>query len=160
SILADGRQYMVVTPWLPILPGLGIVFTVLSINLAADGLSEMLDPRLAKGTFRRQVLRLPGRFEEPEEPKPLLRIRGLVVDFPLEDRVVHAVRGVSFDVERGETLGIVGESGSGKSVTALSIIQLLDAPGRVTEGAILFDGRDLARIGDREMAALRGRRIG
>ncbi len=63
---------------------------------------------------------------------------------------------MSLTVRRGETVGIVGESGSGKSVTALSIIQLLDAPGRVTGGRILFDGRDLTRIDDREMAALRG----
>jgi oligopeptide/dipeptide ABC transporter ATP-binding protein len=70
------------------------------------------------------------------------------------------VRNISFNVRRGETLGIVGESGSGKSVTALSVIQLLDAPGRVTSGEILFEGRDLARIPDRDMRVLRGRRIG
>src|SRR5262245_3550548 len=147
STLADGRQYMVVSPWLAILPGLAIMFTVLSINLVADGLADVLDPKLSTGSFRRQVLRLPHRHdaaEEDDDAPPLLRVRDLVVDFPFEDRVVRAVRGVSFRVGRGETLGIVGESGSGKSVTALSIIQLLDAPGRVSRGAILFDGRDLA----------------
>jgi peptide/nickel transport system permease protein len=161
SILADGRQYMVVTAWLPILPGLAITFTVLSINLAADGLADVLDPKLAKGTFRRHVLRAPARYADaaPETP-PLLAVRDLHVDFPFADRVVHAVRGVSFDLERGRTLGIVGESGSGKSVTAFSIMQLLDAPGRVTGGSIHLDGRDLTRLPDREMAALRGRRIG
>jgi peptide/nickel transport system permease protein len=163
STLADGRQYMIVTPWLAILPGIAIMFTVLCINLAADGLADVLDPKLTKGTFRRQALRLPERRERPAEgdgAQQLLRVRDLFVDFPLEDRVVQAVRGVSFDLARGETLGIVGESGSGKSVTALSIIQLLDAPGRVSGGEILFDGRDLARIDDGEIAALRGRRIG
>jgi peptide/nickel transport system permease protein len=163
STLADGRQYMVVTPWLAVLPGIAIMFTVLSINLAADGLADILDPKLKKGTFRRRALGLPGTRERAEEDagtKQLLRVRDLFVDFPLEDRVVQAVRGVSFDVERGETVGIVGESGSGKSVTALSIIQLLDAPGRVSGGSIRFDGHDLARIGDGEVAALRGRRIG
>jgi peptide/nickel transport system permease protein len=160
SILADGRQYMVVSPWLPVLPGIAITFTVLSINLTADGLADVLDPKLAVGTFRRQVLRLPGAAGALDEEVRLLRVRDLRVDFPLEDRVIHAVRGVSFDLGRGETLGIVGESGSGKSVTALSIIQLLDAPGRVVDGEILFDGRDLTRISDRELAGLRGRRIG
>jgi peptide/nickel transport system permease protein len=158
SILADGRQYMVITPWLPILPGLAITFTVLSINLAADGLADVLDPKLAKGTFRRQVLRLPAL--PSDEPAPLLRVRDLRVDFPFDRHTIHAVRGVSFDLERGQTLGIVGESGSGKSVTALAILQLLDSPGRVTGGSIVFDGRDLTRVSDREMAALRGRRIG
>jgi oligopeptide/dipeptide ABC transporter ATP-binding protein len=162
SILADGRQYMVLTAWLAILPGLAITFTVLSINLAADGLAEVLDPRLSKGTFRRQALRLPqpAREEEAAEALPLLRVHDLSVDFPLHHRTIQAVRRVSFDLEQGRTLGIVGESGSGKSVTALSIIQLLDAPGRVTEGSIQFDGRDLVRVSDREISALRGRRIG
>jgi peptide/nickel transport system permease protein len=161
STLADGRQYMVVTPWLAILPGIAIMFTVLCINLAADGLADVLDPKLKKGTFRRQVLRLPERPRDDDGgPQPLLRVRDLVVDFQVEDRVVHAVRGVSFDVARGQTLGIVGESGSGKSVTALSLIQLLDAPGRVGGGSIAFDGRDVVRMSDREVAALRGKRIG
>jgi peptide/nickel transport system permease protein len=163
STLADGRQYMVVTPWLAVLPGIAIVFTVLCINLAADGLADVLDPKLKKGTFRRQVLRLPAPRDHGQQGDgagTLLRVQELYVEFPLEDRVVQAVRGVSFDLERGETLGIVGESGSGKSVTALSIIQLLDAPGRVARGSIVFDGRDVARIGNAEMAALRGRRIG
>ncbi|MDP8959422.1 MAG: dipeptide/oligopeptide/nickel ABC transporter permease/ATP-binding protein [Actinomycetota bacterium] len=161
SMLAEGRQNMVISTWLPILPGLAIVATVLSINLLADGLADVLDPKLAKGTFRRMVMRAPApRQELPEAEPPLLRVRDLHVEFPLRHRVVRAVRGLSFDLQRGQTLGIVGESGSGKSVTALSIIQLLDSPGRVTRGQILFDGQDLARTSDRRMAALRGRRIG
>jgi peptide/nickel transport system permease protein len=162
SLLADGRQYMVLTPWLAVLPGLAITFTVLSINLAADGLADVLDPKLAKGMFRRQLLPLPDRHREEQVggSGPLLRVRDLRVDFPVADRVIHAVRGVTFDLARGQTLGIVGESGSGKSVTALSIIQLLDAPGRVTGGSVAFDGRDVTRISNGDMAVLRGRRIG
>jgi peptide/nickel transport system permease protein len=161
SILADGRQYMVIAPWLPVLPGLAIMFTVLSINLLADGLGSVLDPKLARGQFRRRVLRLPELLRDADgAPPPLLRVHDLRVDFPLGDRVVHAVRGVGFDVERGQTLGVVGESGSGKSATALAIAQLLDAPGRVTGGSILLDGRDVVRASNREMTALRGRRIG
>jgi oligopeptide/dipeptide ABC transporter ATP-binding protein len=151
---------MVVSPWLPVLPGVAIMFTVLSINLAADGLATLLDPKLSTGKYRRQVLRLPTRSEPGVDSPTLLRVRDLAVEFPFRDSVIHAVRRVSFDLERGQTLGIVGESGSGKSVTALSIIQLLDAPGRVTGGSIVFDGRDVTRLGDREMAKLRGSRIG
>src|SRR4029453_1155142 len=73
---------------------------------------------------------------------------------------VRAVNGVGFDLDRGQVLGVVGESGSGKSTLGLSIIQLLDAPGRVVGGEIVFDGRDLARIDNREMGAVRGARIG
>jgi peptide/nickel transport system permease protein len=161
SILADGRNNMVVSPWLPVLPGLAIMVTVLSVNLAADGLADLFDPRLRKGTFRRIALRvpMPDKPEVSRSPESLLRVTDLRVEFPSNVRTVQAVRGVSFALGRGETLGLVGESGCGKSVTALSVLQLLDAPGRVTRGEILFDGRDLARISNREMAALRGRRI-
>jgi peptide/nickel transport system permease protein len=164
SILAEGRQFMVVNPWLPLLPGVAILVTVLSINLIADGLADVLDPRTGAGAFRRQVLRRPAR-SRPESARgggepPLLSVRDLRVDFPSGEHTIHAVRGVSFDVERGQVLGIVGESGSGKSVTALSLIQLLDPPGRVTEGEIVFDGIDLARAPDRKVAELRGKRIG
>jgi peptide/nickel transport system permease protein len=159
AMLAEGRRNMIISPWLPILPGLAIMVTVLSINLVADGLADVLDPKLRKGTFRRMVLRTPLPEPQPDEPPALLRVRDLHVEFRFADRVVHAVRGVDFDLSPGATLGIVGESGSGKSVTALSIIQLLDSPGRVTRGQILFDGRDLVRASDREVAALRGRRM-
>jgi peptide/nickel transport system permease protein len=159
SILADARQFVVVSPWLAILPGLAILTTVLSINLVADGLADILDPRLARGVFRRHVL-TSGPLETEAGQVPLLRVRDLRVEFPGDHEAVRAVRGVGFDLHRGRTLGIVGESASGKSVTALSIVQLLDPPGRIANGQILFDGRDLARIDDREMAVLRGRRIG
>jgi peptide/nickel transport system permease protein len=164
AMLTEGRRNMIISPWLSILPGLAIMLTVLSVNLTADGLADVFDPKLRKGTLRRLVLRLPAPAEAPapvtgSAERPLLRVRDLTVEFPLPDRTVRAVRGVSFDVDRGETLGIVGESGSGKSVTALSIAQLLDSPGRVTGGQVGFDGQDLTRISDRAMAALRGRRL-
>jgi oligopeptide/dipeptide ABC transporter ATP-binding protein len=87
-------------------------------------------------------------------------VRNLSVEFPLEDKVVRAVRNVSFDIQRGQTLGIVGESGSGKSVTASAIIQLIGSPGRVTSGEVLFEGQDLTRIDDNEVAQFRGKKIG
>jgi oligopeptide/dipeptide ABC transporter ATP-binding protein len=73
---------------------------------------------------------------------------------------VRAVDGVSFDVEVGEMLGIVGESGCGKSVTVLSIMGLVQAPGRVVQGSALFQGRDLVKLKGREMEDIRGRDIG
>jgi oligopeptide transport system ATP-binding protein len=90
----------------------------------------------------------------------LLSVRNLRTYFDEDDRVVKAVDGVSFELQRGETLGIVGESGSGKSVTNLSIMRLIPTPpGRIAGGEVLFDGRDLLKLSDSDMRAIRGKRI-
>src|SRR6478736_6614714 len=91
---------------------------------------------------------------------PLLSVRDLRTWFDEDDLTAKAVDGVSFDLNRGETLGIVGESGSGKSVTNLSIMRLVPSPpGRVVSGEIAFDGRDLLKLPAEEMRRIRGRRI-
>ncbi len=94
---------------------------------------------------------------------PLLEVKGLVTEFRLTQRVVHAVNGVSFSIGAGEVLGIVGESGCGKSVTALSIMRLIDTPGRIVGGeAWLHDDggkTDLLALPDGEMEHVRGNKI-
>ncbi|MBP1465097.1 ABC transporter ATP-binding protein [Candidatus Chloroploca sp. M-50] len=91
---------------------------------------------------------------------PLLEVRNLETHFHTQDGVVKAVDGVSFHVDRGETLGIVGESGCGKSVTSLSIMRLIPSPpGKIAGGQILFDGEDLLALSDEEMRHIRGNRI-
>jgi peptide/nickel transport system ATP-binding protein len=90
---------------------------------------------------------------------PLLEVRGLQTRFFTRAGVVNAVDDVSFTLERGKILGLVGESGSGKSVTGLSIMGLVDKPGRVVGGQILFDGQDLGQLREKEMRRLRGNRI-
>ena len=90
---------------------------------------------------------------------PLLSLRDLHVSFFTPAGEVQAVRGVDLEIRAGETLALVGESGSGKSVTALSIIGLVDPPGRVTRGEIEFDGRELTSVSSKELRAIRGRRI-
>ena len=82
---------------------------------------------------------------------PLLSVRNLHTYFFTGRGVVRAVNGVSFDVYAGELLGIVGESGCGKTVSALSILRLVDAPGRVVQGEIIFDGRDLMQVDGRAL---------
>lgn len=90
----------------------------------------------------------------------LLEVRDLITEFPGENGTgLRAVDGVSFQLSRGEVLGLVGESGSGKSVTGFSIMGLVDWPGRITGGQILFDGKDLARADEETRRSLRGRRI-
>ncbi len=90
---------------------------------------------------------------------PLLDVQHLTVQFTGERSSVTAVDDVSFHVAAGETLGVVGESGSGKSVTAFSILRLVQPPGRITSGRVLFEGRDLLALPEREMRAVRGARI-
>jgi peptide/nickel transport system ATP-binding protein len=90
----------------------------------------------------------------------LLDIRGLRTWFFTSDGVVKAVDGVDLTVGRGEVLGLVGESGSGKSVTALSVLRLVDQPGRIVDGTITFDGVELTSASDEDMRRLRGGRVG
>ncbi len=90
----------------------------------------------------------------------LLRVDRLRTYFYTWAGVVRAVDGVSFQVERGETVGIVGESGSGKTVTALSIMRIVPVPGKIVEGRIVFQGVDLLSQKEEAMRRIRGREIG
>ena len=90
---------------------------------------------------------------------PTLEVRDLSTHFETRAGVVRAVDGVSFTVSSGQVLGLVGESGSGKSVTGFSIIGLVDPPGRIAGGSILFKGRDLTKLTEPELRDLRGNRI-
>jgi peptide/nickel transport system ATP-binding protein len=88
-----------------------------------------------------------------------LEVRNLRTHFFTRAGVVKAVDDVSFSIASGQVLGLVGESGSGKTVTGFSIIGLVDPPGRIAGGAILYQGQDLAKLSEREMRTLRGNRI-
>jgi oligopeptide/dipeptide ABC transporter ATP-binding protein len=91
---------------------------------------------------------------------PLLEVRDLRTHFDVMDGTVKAVDGISFTLDRGRTLGVVGESGCGKSVTAMTIMRLLDMPpARIASGQILFDGVDLAPLKEEEMRHLRGKQM-
>jgi peptide/nickel transport system ATP-binding protein len=89
---------------------------------------------------------------------PVLEVRGLTVEFPTPDGVVHAVRGVSFDLDAGEVLAVVGESGSGKSVTALAIMGLLPRTARI-DGSVRYKGREILGLKDKELQGIRGAEI-
>jgi peptide/nickel transport system ATP-binding protein len=90
---------------------------------------------------------------------PVLAVSGLTTVFEAVQGPVTAVDDVSFVINAGETLGLVGESGSGKSVTALSIMRLVQAPGRIAGGQVLFKGRDLTGLDERDLQRLRGAEI-
>ncbi len=90
----------------------------------------------------------------------LLEVKGLKTRFFTEDGVVHAVNGISYDLEEGDALGIVGESGCGKSVSVLSIMRLIpEPPGKIVGGEVLFEGRDIMEMDPEEVRKVRGNRI-
>lgn len=93
------------------------------------------------------------------QQKTLIEITDLKTYFYTEDGVVPAIDGVSFKINKGETLAIVGESGSGKSVTSLSIMRLVQTPGKIINGDIVFNGESLLDKSDAEMRAIRGNKI-
>jgi peptide/nickel transport system ATP-binding protein len=93
------------------------------------------------------------------ETTPLLEVRDLRVSFRTESGVVHAVDGLSFSIAFGEVLGLVGESGSGKTVSMLSVMRLIRDPNAIVEGEILYRGRDLMRLSQKEMREVRGSEI-
>jgi len=90
----------------------------------------------------------------------LLEVKDLRTEFHTQDGIVHAVNGVSFSVDEGETLGLVGESGCGKSVSVLSVMRLIpQPPGKIPAGQVLFQGRDLLKVDDEEIRSVRGNKI-
>ena len=91
---------------------------------------------------------------------PLLSVRDLVVQFPTRKGVLTAVDGVSFDIKRGEVLGVVGESGAGKSMTGAAIIGLIEPPGRIASGQVLLDGERIDNLSVSQMRRVRGKKVG
>ena len=91
--------------------------------------------------------------------KPILQIENLQTHFFTKAGIVKAVDGVSFDINAGEVVGLVGESGSGKSITGFSVMGLVDAPGQIVGGRIMFQGEDIAAMSPQQLQSLRGNRI-
>ncbi|NOU96885.1 ATP-binding cassette domain-containing protein [Paenibacillus sp. LMG 31456] len=92
--------------------------------------------------------------------QPVLQVKGVKTHFFTENGAVPSVDGITFNLFKGEILGIVGESGSGKSVTSLSVMRLIEHPGKIVEGEIRYQDRDLLQLEESEMRRIRGREIG
>jgi peptide/nickel transport system ATP-binding protein len=101
-----------------------------------------------------------GRGEGEQMTEPVLSVRNLQVEFVTRRAALRAIDGVSFDIAKGEVLGVVGESGAGKSVTGLAIIGLIDPPGRVTGGEIYLSGARIDHLPPEDIRRIRGKRIG
>ena len=150
---AQNVQTVALTPWLMI-PAIPVTIAVLAFNFLGDGVRDAADPYAqhastrgkGKESRRRRIALAgasgPAQGTAHAQPRagapPILQVRDLHTHFPLDEGTVIAVDGASFDVPAGNTLGIVGESGCGKSVTARSVLRILDRPGEIVGGEILF----------------------
>ena len=171
AMLHDAYRFILVDPTQMLAPGLAIALTVLAFNQVGDGLLHALTV-LRPGSARRRGAQLGltaiarSVAAAPREDRvgceqPLLDVRDLCVEFELNGMPTTVVDGVSFHINRAETLGLVGESGSGKTVSALSMLRLMLSPAaRITGGSALFEGRDLLSLSRNELIAVRGKDIG
>ena len=149
--------------WALIPPGLAIVWVVLGTTLLGTALEDALNPRLkrhhleAPGTdvARDRVIPVHDAPRVADATAPILRVRDLSIEFDAPGGPLRAVDQVSFDLHRGETLGLVGESGCGKTTTALGILRLLPPGGRVVSGSVWFNDEDLLSLDGRALRAFR-----
>lgn len=169
STLSNLSRY----PWL-LIPVFLLLIVTLAFNFLGDALRDYYDPYHAvfpsfKSWFKRNRKNDENSFSKKiEKAKPvnedvLLSLQNVVVDFIVQstdgDKTVHAVRGISYELKRGEILGIVGESGSGKSVSTTAIPGLLPK-NAVFSGHIIFDGIDLSELSQKQLREYRGKKIG
>ena len=93
------------------------------------------------------------------ERKIILSVKNLTVKFFTKNKIINAVNGISYDLYKGETLGIVGESGSGKSVNVLSITNLIRPPGKIIKGEIIYNSKDILNLNIKDLRKIRGNEI-
>ena len=153
--------------WALLAPGFAIVWVVLGTTLLGTALEDAVNPRLKRhhlespgsDVARDRIVPVADPPLAPGADAPILRVRDLAIEFDVGGRQLRAVDGVSFDVRRGETLGLVGESGCGKTTTVLGILRLLPPGGKVVGGSVWFDGEDLLSIDGRALRAFRWTRL-
>ena len=163
SMLGEARSALITKPHTSFIPGIMIFLIVMSINLFGDGIRDALDPRLNKGqlskiqptTKKKKYL---SSFVNKEES--ILSVQNLSTQFSLNNSEYYASNNISFDLKKGECLGIIGESGSGKSVTALSLTSLVASPpGEITGGHVVYKKNDVIDLSYNELRKIRGNKI-
>ncbi len=163
GMVAEAASLIQSDPWLLVPAGGIIAITTLALGLLGDSLRDANQqrftlsapaPKRAKGTDQQQR---PTTTENlPSDPDAVLSVRDLTIAFGQKGAETTVVENVDFDVMPGEVIGLVGESGSGKTVTALALLGLLGATGRITGGSIRFQGRELVGLSPREYREVRG----
>ena len=162
GMISEGLQVIILHPWLIWPSGIAMTLTVVAFGLLGDIIRDANAETWSPRVHRRRPLR---RFSVAVPPDvaaadALLRVAGLTVTFPFGVGSTTVVEGVSFDLRAGETLGLMGESGCGKTVTAMSLLRLLPGGGEIASGQIIFDGRDLTALSEKELRRVRGKEIG
>ena len=164
SMLGEGRAQLFTAPHVSIVPGVMIFLIVISLNLLGDGVRDVLDPRLRSGSLMRpgprtEVARNRNRPKN-RVPDAVLNVEELETGFSRGGQYAPAVKDVSFHLHAGECLGLIGESGSGKSVTALSVMGLVNSPpGLIRNGAIYLNGEDVLAMPETKLISCRGSRV-
>lgn len=169
GMIADGFSVIVLQPWLIWPPGIVIAVTVLALGLLGDVVRDATTESWSVSAHRKRrpsvrPAHMPAPSTDPSVvgstvSTSLLSIERLSVVIESPSGTIPVVDSVNFDVRAGETVGVVGESGCGKTLTALSILGLLPAAGRIAAGRIAFEGRDLTALSERELRRVRGQEI-
>ena len=152
--------------WALLAPGFAIVWVVLGTTLLGTALEDAVNPRLRRSHLEDSGTDVAKDRKSAPPPvpvdgveAPMLQVRDLTIEFDTESGPLRAVDGVSFDLRRGETLGLVGESGCGKTTTVLGLLRLLPPNGRIVAGSAWFAGEDLVGLGGRELRSFRWTRL-
>ncbi len=163
GMLQDAFQNIYIAPLALIWPGVAIAITVASFVLLANAIRDRMQLGGANAGEHAAAQPEPGTASSvspaPVNPDVLLDVRNLSIGYPDDKGWIKVVDDISFQVHKGEVLGLVGESGSGKTQTAFGIMQLLSPGGRVLSGSAFLDGQDLTRLNKTQLQAIRGKRI-
>jgi peptide/nickel transport system ATP-binding protein len=160
---AFGRGAMSVGAWWAlVVPGLGIVWVVLGLTLLGQGLEQVLNPRLESHHLMPHRPTVEDKSAELNraEKKSLLEVRNLSIHYIHDGNPpARAVENVSFNLDKGELIGLVGESGCGKTTLMLALLRLLPSAGQIVGGKVFFDDNDLTAISDEELNKIRWKDI-
>ncbi len=159
-MLAEGQTSLRQHAWGVMPPGLALVTTVVAFNLLGDGIRDAIGRDSRTNQLTTTEKRDSGSLQNYDHASgAVLSVRGLEVQFPSESGPLQILKDVGFEIMPGETLGLVGESGSGKSMTALSALGLVPAPGKVTAGSVQFQGSEITTLSENELNKIRGKEI-
>ncbi|MCO4252135.1 dipeptide/oligopeptide/nickel ABC transporter permease/ATP-binding protein [Pseudarthrobacter raffinosi] len=168
GMVTDATQVLVVAPWQMVPPGLVIILTVLSFNFLGDALTDRPVKRIPRRRSTPRRAGTPGNSRTPvveplagsePGPAPLLAVEGLTVTASGPSGDVELLHEVSFAVRPGESVALVGESGCGKSVTSRAVLGMLSEGAQVSGGQVFLEGRDVARLSERQWTSIRGSQI-